>query len=164
MRRKRFTPKKGNGLFSLNITSMTDMFTILLVFLLQTYSTAEVQLNPEAGMRLPQSTTQLNPVRGVKVSLSKESLKFEDKVIAQLQNANFNSTDIESSDNQFIKPLFAEFQRINEEQKDKEEKKKITQVLLQADAELPYEVIRKVFYTASMAGFPQMKIVTLIGN
>lgn len=141
---------------------MCDMFTILLVFLLQSYSTAEVQLTPDEGMNLPLSSTQSNPVMGVKVSLSKNQLRLNERTIASLQSEKFKAEDIESSDQQFIKPLFAELQKINEEQKDKE--KKITQVLLQADADLPYDMVRKVFYTASMAGFPQMKMITLVGN
>lgn len=140
------------------------MFTILLVFLLQSYSTAEIQLNPDADLRLPQSSTQLNPVKGVKLSLSTKQLKFDEKSIAELQNADFAEADIESTDKLFIKPLFIELQKINEGQKDLEASKKITQILLQADEKLPYNVIRKVFYTASMAGFPQMKMITLVGN
>jgi biopolymer transport protein ExbD len=164
MRRSRYVPKKGQGIFYLNITSMTDMFTILLVFLLQTYSTSEVQIRPEEGLRLPQSNTQLNPVQGVKVSLSKTSLKFEDRIIAQVKDSEFSQTDIDSADKQFIRPLFLEFQKMSEKEPPNRTNKKLTQVLLQADADLPYEMIRKVFYTASMAGFPQMKIVTIIGN
>ena len=173
MKSRRYTPQKRSGIFSLNITSMTDMFTILLVFLLQTYSTAEVQLKPEEGLRLPQSTTQLNPVLGVKVSLSKNSLKLEERVIAELTESKFSANDLESSDNNFIKPLFKELKIIYEAQNDisrnlqvheRKENKKFTQILLQADSNLPYELIRKVFYTASMAGFPQMKIVTIAGH
>ena len=37
-------------------------------------------------------------------------------------------------------------------------------VLLQADAGLPYETLKKVMYTASMAGYPQLKMVTTVGN
>ncbi len=163
-RRRKYELRKKNGLFALNITSMTDMFTILLVFLLQTYSSAEVQLSPDAAIRLPQSSTELNPVRGVKINLSKQDLKFDDKVIAQLENKDFKASDTQPSDNLFIQPLFDKLQEFNAAQKDTEERKKITQVLLQADAELPYHVVRKVFYTASMAGFPQMKMITMVGN
>jgi biopolymer transport protein ExbD len=37
-------------------------------------------------------------------------------------------------------------------------------VILKAEASMPYNVIRKVMYTASMAGFPKMKLATVVGN
>jgi len=87
MKRKRYTVTvKKNQTFGLNITSMTDMFTILLVFLLQTYSTNDVQIDPVEGVRLPASTTDRNPVEGVKISLSATELKFDKNKIAGVQN------------------------------------------------------------------------------
>lgn len=163
MRRKKFATRKKNPLFTLNITSMTDMFTILLVFLLQTYSTSEVQIDIDSQVRLPSSNTELNPTPGVKVILTKNELKIDRAVISKLENLSFNENDLEAHDNEFIKPLFQELQKINAG-KDEKDPKKVTQILLQADRELPYNLVRKVFYTASMAGFPQMKMITMVGN
>ncbi|MGE0633168.1 MAG: ExbD/TolR family protein, partial [Pseudobdellovibrionaceae bacterium] len=44
------------------------------------------------------------------------------------------------------------------------EKQSYGQILVQADQELPYETLRKVMYTASMAGFPQLKMATIVGE
>ena len=69
-RRRRFAPMvKQHSTFALNITSMTDMFTIMLVFLLQTYSTADLEIIPQKNVRLPASNTTNNPVEGVRSSL-----------------------------------------------------------------------------------------------
>lgn len=163
MRRRRITVAKKNPLFTLNITSMTDMFTILLVFLLQTYSTSDVQIEPDAQVRLPTSNSESNPTPGVKLTLSKDELKIDRTVISKLSGMDFTSADLEAHDNEFIKPLFAELQKINAG-KDEKDPKKITQILLQADRDLPYNLVRKVFYTASMAGFPQLKMITTVGN
>jgi Biopolymer transport protein ExbD/TolR len=59
MGRNRYqVPVKKNQSFTLNITSMTDMFTILLVFLLQSFAAGEVQIDAAEGVRLPSSTTE----------------------------------------------------------------------------------------------------------
>ncbi|MFN8944678.1 MAG: ExbD/TolR family protein [Pseudobdellovibrionaceae bacterium] len=163
MRRTRRAVTKKNPLFTLNITSMTDMFTILLVFLLQTYSATEVQIEPDALVRLPSSNSDANPTPGVKLTLSKAELKMDKTVISKLEGAEFMSSDLEARDNEFIKPLFAELQKINAG-KDEKDPQKVTQILLQADRDLPYNLVRKVFYTASMAGFPQLKMITMIEN
>ena len=164
MRRRRYqVDTNKNSTFTLNINSMTDMFTLLLVFLLQTYSTAEVQLTPESDIRLPASTAMKDPTDSVKLSLSPNALKLDTKTLSALDKGEFKADDLEASDNQFIKPLFAELQKIAKENPEKAFVKE-GKVLLQADQDLPYAVLRKVMYTASMAGFPQLKLVTMVGE
>lgn len=163
--RRRFELPKKNPTFALNITSMTDMFTILLVFLLQTYSTSDVQLIPEPGVRLPTSASMTNPVESIKVVVSKDLVKIDDNKIADMKDMNFESKDLDANDKNFILPLFTELEKISKDEKLKENPAvKEGRILLQADAALPYSVLRKVMYTASMAGFPQLKLVTLVGD
>ncbi|WII72039.1 biopolymer transporter ExbD [Bdellovibrio sp. 22V] len=163
-RRRRFEPNlKKNSTFTLNITSMTDMFTIMLVFLLQTYSTSDVQIIPENGLRLPSSASMVNPTEAVKLSLSQEGLKIDETKIADVKNADFLPQDLEDKDTNFIKPLFAELDKLAKNSADKAHIKE-GRILLQADKELPYATLRKVMYTASMAGFPQLKLVTMVGE
>jgi len=163
-RRRRYEPNLNkNSTFTLNITSMTDMFTIMLVFLLQTYSTSDVQINPEANLRLPSSASMLNPTEAVKISLSQDALKIDDTKIADVKNADFLPQDLEDKDTNFIKPLFAELDKLAKSSSDKAHIKE-GRILLQADKELPYQTLRKVMYTASMAGFPQLKLVTMVGD
>ncbi len=152
---------KKNQSFTLNITSMTDMFTILLVFLLQTFNTSDVQLDMVQGIRLPTSNTEKNPVNGIKISLTQEMLKLDQVDLARVNNSEIENNSLDSHDSNFIKPLFTALQKINNESTSKE---KIGRVLFQADQELPYSTLRKVMYTASMAGFPNIKLVTVAGN
>lgn len=160
-RRRLKIPTKRSQTFGLNVTSMTDMFTILLVFLLQNYSTNEVTLEPVTGVRLPASNTEKNPIDGAKLSVSATELKFDQKVVAKLTANNFVDGAIDPNDSSFIKPLFEALQDFN---KNNEKLAKTGKVLLQADEELPYNVIRKVMYTASMAGFPNLKLITTAGQ
>ena len=162
MRRQRFKVEiKKNQTFGLNITSMTDMFTILLVFLLQTFASGEVNIDPVTGVRLPTSTTEKNPIDGVKISISPTELKLDQLKVADVQNNLIATTAMDPNDSNFIKPLFDELQKFN---KTHEKLAKTGKVLFQADQSLPYATLRKVMYTASMAGFPNLKLVTTAGN
>ncbi|MGZ3690987.1 MAG: ExbD/TolR family protein [Pseudobdellovibrio sp.] len=164
MKRNRFKPEiKRNQTFALNITSMTDMFTILLVFLLQTFASGEVQIDPVNNLRLPTSTTEKNPVDGVHVSISQNELKIDEKLLAHVQNNEVEKIAFDSRDSNFIKPLFDELQKKNKELGDKKDIK-LGKLLFQADQEIPYSTLRKVMYTASMAGFPNVKLVTVAGE
>ena len=111
MRRNRFTvPIKRNQSFTLNITSMTDMFTILLVFLLQSFAAGEVTIDPVKGLNLPESTTDKNPILGVKLAISPTELVFDDKPLAKVVNNAIEMAAIDPNDSNFIKPLFDELQ------------------------------------------------------
>lgn len=162
MQRKRFqVPIKRNQSFTLNITSMTDMFTILLVFLLQNFAAGEVTLDPVQNLNLPTSSTDKNPVHGVKLAISPNELIFDQRKIASVVNNNIEQAAIDPNDPNFIKPLFEELQKINKSDKDSDKSlAKGGRILFQADRDLPYSTIRKIMYTASMAGFPNLKLVT----
>lgn len=162
-RRKRFeTNVKQNSTFALNITSMTDMFTLLLVFLLQNFATSPVEVKPIENLRLPASNTVKNPIMAIQISVSTTEIKVGEKVVAQMSNRDIASAAIDPQDTNFIKPLFQELQTLAQNPNIKPEEK--NQIMLQADQDLPYQTLRKVMYTASMAGFPQVKLVTVIGN
>ena len=162
MKRSRFKVNiKKNQTFGLNITSMTDMFTILLVFLLQTFASGEIAIDPVTGVRLPSSTTEKNPVDGVKISISATELKLDQLKVADVQGNSIAKAAMDPNDSNFIKPLFDELQKFN---KTHEKLAKTGKVLFQADQALPYATLRKVMYTASMAGFPNLKLVTTAGN
>lgn len=163
MRKRYSPPTKRNTSFTLNITSMTDMFTLLLVFLLQTYSTAEVQVDQEKGIRLPASNIDTNLVKGVKIALTNNILKIEDHEIAKLQNDDFESSVTDKNDPQFIRPLFNTLDKMAKEENPVKHVKDGL-ILLQADKSLPFSTLKKVMYTASMAGFTQVKLITLVGN
>lgn len=193
-RRKRYQANTNtSSTFALNVTSMTDMFTILLVFLLQTYSTSEVQVIPEKGQELPISSSEANPVASIEISVTRNELKVANRVIASLKNDDFTGSDIDSHDTNFITPLFKELEQVAKDEKAKDEKYQQDlangtlpvskdshghdlpaikpnagildgRVLVKADQNLSYGVLRKVMYTASMAGFPKLKMATVVGN
>lgn len=157
-RRRFFYEKKKNHALTVNITSLTDMFTVMLVFLLQTYNTSEVQIEPPKDLRLPSSKSEAVLTQGITMSLSKESLKLGNEVLAELKNEDFKKSDQEDKDPNFIKPLFQTLDKTIKESKDKSVKD--GKILLLVDKDMQYNVIRKVMYTSSMAGFAQVKLIT----
>lgn len=162
-RRKRFALNiNQNSTFTLSIASMTDMFTLLLVFLLQNFATSSVEIKPQQNLALPTSNSYKNPILSVQISVSTEDIKVNDKWVARIQNRDIASADVDPQDTNFIQPLFKELQAIATDPNVKKEEK--NQIMLQADQNLPYQTLRKVMYTASMAGFPQVKLVTVLGN
>ena len=155
MRRSRYQlPDNKNQSFTLNITSMTDMFTILLVFLLQSYAATTVPIDTPESMKLPISNSEKNPVHAVKLALSQKGLIFETEKIASLQEIQNNS---KAAGDELIEPLLARLQKVDKKQAAD------GLLMLQADQATPYSTLKKVLYTASVAGFTNIKLVTVVG-
>lgn len=154
-RRARFN-KKGNSTFALNINSMTDMFTIMLVFLLQTYSTNSYEVVPKMGLKMPLSFSDKTPEPAPMISLAKEALYLNDKTLAPLNNFNIAADLLDQGE--IIKPLLTELQALKQLKKDKEE------IILQVDKDCPYPKMKQVLSTASLAGFIKVRLATIAGN
>jgi biopolymer transport protein ExbD len=135
---------------------MTDMFTIMLVFLLQTYSTNSYDVKPQMGVRMPTSVSDQQPQEAPMVSLSKDLLSLNEKELLKVNNFMVASKDIDQGE--IIKPLLAALQEIKKSKKDKEE------IILQVDREAPYPNVRQILSTASMAGFLKVRLATISGN
>lgn len=166
MRRKsKYELPKSNTSFALNINSMTDMFTIMLVFLLQTYSASPFELKPQKDIKLPYSTVEKGPSEALDISLSAAELKIKNVNIANLKDGKFENGAIDAEDQELIKPLFEKLQVFAKEiEKSTDPTKKQGEVILQAERTLPYSTLKKVMYTASAAGFPKLKLATSISS
>lgn len=166
---KRYIEKRSQSTFKIQITSMVDMFVILLVFLLKSYSTSPIQINPSKDLRLPQSTSTTEPqAEALKLVVSKQGIYVEDKKIISLSAGQLNSTDVAANDPRFIKALFEALD------KEAEKSKSISKlndtvhfeghILMQADRDLPYGLLQKVMYTSSMAGYADLKLAVAVDN
>lgn len=162
---KKYMDKRSPSTFKIQITSMVDMFVILLVFLLKSYSTSPVIITPSEGMTLPASTSTKDPVEALKLMVSKSGVFVEDKKIIDLTDGVVDVKDVDPSDTQFIRSLYTELDNQASKTRTIASKNETIEfdgkVLMQADRGLNYETLRKVMYTAMMAGYSDVKIAVL---
>ncbi len=167
MRRAVEKMKKDNkkAAFILQLTAMVDMFTIIIVFLLKSYSTSAVNITPNEDLKLPQSTSVKDPVEGLKLIVSLDGIFIDDKKVVDLEEGNFKASSLDPNDTEFVTELFKELDKHAEKSKKIEEIntefKFKGEVVMQADSRLDYGVLKKVMYTSSMAGYSAMKFATI---
>ncbi len=164
----KYMDKRSPATFKIQVTSMVDMFVILLVFLLKSYSTSAVNITPSEKLALPVSTSTKDPVDVLKLVVSKEGVFVEDKKIVDIKDGQVGVQDVDASDTQFIRALYTEL--------DEQAKKARTiasanetiefdgKVLMQADRSLSYELLRKIMYTSMMAGYSDVKIAVMTND
>ncbi len=155
-RRKRskqlITPK-------LQITAMMDMFTIILIFLLFSFSNKPETMTLDKDLDLPKSIAKMDYRETIKLVLSQKSLKLEDKVVAKLKNGKIiglNRKNLEKS------ILYKKLRSYWEEQ-DRVKAVGATerQILFLCDKRLPFKTINNIVKTAALAGFPNFQFAVL---
>jgi len=162
---RKYMDKRSPSTFKIQITSMVDMFVILLVFLLKSYSTSPVQITPGKDMTLPASTSIKDPTDVLKLMVSKTGIFVDDKKIVDLKEGSLDVKDVEANDTQFIRALYTELDQQATKSRDIASKNETVEfdgkVIMQADKDLPYDILRKVMYTSMMAGYSDVKIAVL---
>ncbi|MES2768986.1 MAG: biopolymer transporter ExbD [Bdellovibrionota bacterium] len=151
--------------FKIQITSMVDMFVILLVFLIKSYSTSPVQIAPSADIRLPPSESTTNPVDVLKLMVSKSGVYVEGQKVIDLTEGQIDKKYVDGSDTNYIPELF---KFLDAEAKKTQDIAKVNstvtfegKILVQADKDLAYEMLRKVMHTSAVAGYSDVKFAVI---
>ncbi len=166
-RASRFRGRKKNQVFDIDITSLLDILTILMVFLLQSYNTSGVIINVPKGIELPRSASESLNNFGVNIQVSKTNIWVDDKEILSAETAS--ESRVFDQGGRRIIPLFDELVRIKETIKQSEklspEVKKFSGIAnLIVDKSLKYDYLKRVMYTAAAAGYKEFKFVVLTEN
>lgn len=131
--------KRKDIIPELNLTSLMDMFTIILFFFLATYSFEGVLMKLAEGLNLPKSESKIPVAERYYIAVAK------DRVI--IDNEEFSNTGLD--DVEVLKRL-------------KEIKVKgINYLVIQADRELPFYKVRNYIRLAVQAGFSKPYLAVL---
>jgi biopolymer transport protein ExbD len=162
----RFRTRRGkNADTDIDITSLLDIITILVVFLLVNFNSSGVVIDIRGDIKIPdsQSTALNNP--GVIIQLSKKQLWVEDQ---ELINFETSSPEVKLYDDggRRIVPLFNKLSEIKDQvdvvNKHAGNDKPFSGVAnLVVDKSITYDMIRKVLYTCAEAGFQKYKFVVM---
>lgn len=153
--------RKKESVFDIDITSLLDILTILLVFLLQSYNSSGVIINVPKGIELPRSASESLNNFGVNIQVSKSQIWVDDKsIIADPSDQKFDEGG------KRLVPLFDELVRIKETIKQSEKlspsAKKFSGIAnLVVDKSIKYDYLKRVMYTCAAAGFKEFKFVVL---
>ncbi len=145
------SPRSGK----LNLTSMMDMFTIILVFLLKSYAAEGQLIQPSEYLTLPKSKVQTPPETALDVVVSKEVIMVNDKPVVDLET-------VRKQKGYIIEPLRDELLYHAREAKNMEAQFGVPfsgKVRIQGDKSIRYRELVKVMATCGAAEYPNMRLV-----
>lgn len=143
----------------LQITAMMDMFTIILIFLLFSFSNKPETMTLDKDLELPKSIAKMDYKETIKLVLSQKSLKLEDKVVAKLKNGKIIGLNRKNLEKSY---LYKKLRSYWEEQ-DRVKAVGATerQILFLADKRIPFKTINSIVKAAALAGFPNFQFAVL---
>lgn len=162
MRRRR----RGNGIMkrlnadgALTLTSMMDILTTLLFFVLKTYISGSEVTSPPPGVTLPRSVVEADMHTSVVVAIDHDVIMVGGERVASVSDA-VRSNDL------LIAPLAAKLseQRAQMDDLDRRKGKAPSATHLatiQGDSGIEFRVLQKVMYTLDRNGFPDIALAVL---
>jgi len=143
---------------TLSLTSMMDMFTIILLFLLVNYSAEGIVVTDPKKLSLPLSTSQKTPIRKLDIQITVEDIIVEGVKV-------MNTKDAMESQDYSIKPLL---DSLNENTKKVEfiaknnpSFKFTGEVMIQGDKGIPFILLEKIMYTCGQAGYGGISLAVI---
>jgi biopolymer transport protein ExbD len=174
--------KRMRSGFELQLTSLMDVFVIILVFLLKSYSASTNSFSTVPGIKLPLTGSPDNPPDSLQVIITPEAMTFEnERILDFVQTAGdagsisggyaFKKTDIDEGGRRVI-PLYdalmkardkAELLRAKSTKRDANGQPLPFEgeLAIQADKRVEYDTIRKIMYTAGSAGYKLFRFIAM---
>jgi len=149
-RKKRIERDAEFEIRELNITAMMDMMTIILVFLLKSYSTSSVSMTASEDIRPPVSSTRLTPKDTVAVTVTPKAILVGDKKVVDLVGGQVPPNLI--ANGRVVLPLDAALKKEVDKLKyiaDRNPNAPFShEMSLIGDRRIPYDLLINVLYTA----------------
>jgi biopolymer transport protein ExbD len=152
-RASRFGAEVGSApqVFRPQMTSLIDILTLLLIFLIQSFSAEGNLITPSDDLQLPVTTSKETPKPTLMVEITSRAVMADGTLIAAV-----DSTD--SSPALSIAPLY---EWLMQKKKTIADTTKNLEVIIQCDREMPFKVVKKVMFTCSKAGFSDFSVLAV---
>lgn len=150
----------------LNITSLLDVLTFLLISLLANYNYSGEIVNIPKDITLPKSTSLQMQTSGVSIQISAQKIWVEDQLVLDLNDLNIKSKIVYDEGGRRIIPLFDKLRELKDQVSSLNKQISSANVFsgkanLVVDQKIKYDDLRKILYTCASAGFKEFKFLVL---
>lgn len=159
--------------FALQLTSMMDVLIIIVIFLLKNYGLSIMQVPQEDKLQLPVSKSEELFGEGIVLMIAQDQIMVDSEPVLQFEG-DYKEKQFKLPEGAMdsggegrllavydvLKRKRDEFEALAARAPDPAEaaKKWTGELLVQADKDVPYEMIRRVMFTAGMAGYKQFRL------
>ncbi|RYF04332.1 MAG: biopolymer transporter ExbD [Deltaproteobacteria bacterium] len=147
-----------------NINSLLDVLSVILVFLMKSYSANVVQIKPSPDLQVPFSYSSAQVMESTAVTVTLKDILIDDVPVMSLSDGAIAENQ-RSSGGFLIDPLFAKLQETVEHQKKIAAVNKKAEftglVTIIADRNVPFSLLTQVMYTLGQAQYAKFKFAAI---
>lgn len=140
----------------LGMTSLMDIVSILVVYLLKSYASDPIVINPTAGQKIPMSTADASIQDGVPIFVTTRGITFDSKkIVTMTPDGDIDPSQVQ---NHLIGPLYDQLAEEVDKAKRLAENQNKTwngRVILVGDQDLKFSVLVDVMFTTGKAEFTE---------
>jgi biopolymer transport protein ExbD len=140
----------GGGVFRPQITSLVDVMTILLIFLIKNFSVDSDVVSPPPNVDLPVSSADKPAQLRCAVTITKEDIIAGDQILASV-------ADVEAGESLVIEPLYNMMRTIAPTCMVDD----AASIVILCDRDVNFSVVKRVMSTCSRAGIVNYSILVL---
>lgn len=147
----------------LMLASMLDILMAILFFLLQNFSQLKSDFQVGKDLSLPSSTALQTPVPALQLVVTRNAILLDNQEILKLVNGEIPKEEL-LSDGVTIRGLAIELKKQKERSQFQSAEDKdswVGNIVMQADKDLPFNLLKKVIYTAGITDFVMFKLAVL---
>jgi biopolymer transport protein ExbD len=137
--------------FRPQLTSLIDVMTFLLVFLIKSFSVQGDVITSATNLELPESISHKPPKPAASIEITQESIMSEGKALSPLSARD-------KSDPLLIPGVYKWMLRLRSAASSASGQR---EVLIQADREIEYADLKRVMYSCNKAGFMDFTILAI---
>lgn len=145
---------------SLQVTSMADIFTILLVFLLKGYATSAVTVSPSKDVRIPAADGAVLNTEALQVEISESAILVANEKVASLKNYRFEG-DVKAGSGGLLAALEKEKKRRTLISQANDSVKDDGKVIIVSDEKVPYGTLKAVLNSTAIHGYTDVKLAVM---
>jgi len=151
-RLKRMTRAKRNRGGGLNLTSLMDVFTILVLYLLVNQSSTEV-VEPPKDIKLPDSVVEAKPRQTVIMMVSEQFVMIQGEPIVTI-------AEVEENKGLVVEPIKETLLKLQENVigANTEAIAKSKEVTIMAHRTVPYKILKTLMSSCTSAGYTKISL------
>ncbi len=154
--KKHVSKKAGRSVdVSLNLTPMIDMFVVLTIFLLMTFSTSGEILFIQKDIELPKASQTEELEQAPAIIIGAGQVVIEGKVVGRMddiaEDENFEIADL----SEILNNLKKQYMQIHSN------KEFPGKIIIQGDKTVPFRVLKKVMFTCTSVGYGNINFAVL---
>ncbi len=154
-RLKRMARAKRNRMGALNLTSLMDVFTILVLYLLVNQSSVEV-VEPPKDIKLPDSVVESKPKQTVVMMVSEQEILIQGQPVATYDEVLNNKSGVIDGVRVSLQKLKKNVIGVNTEAVAKS-----NEVTIMAHRNIPFKVLRNLMASCTSAGYTTISLAVI---